>query len=324
MTQLEDNGVSWVDSQGVETDLPALLRAQGLDAIRLRVMVNPSATEYKSPDGSSLLGYCDEAGVVTMAQRCWEAGFRRFLIDFHFSDTWADPAHQIPPAAWTGHTVAELAVDISVHVTAVLQALDNVGIVPEWVQIGNEEAQGILWGSPGSGKVSGSTGWSNLATLINAGYDAVKAVSPETLVVVHLDRGAENALYRWWFDSFLAAGGKWDVIGASFYPYWQPNDTTAMLRANLEDMIRRYDKSVMIVEIGGVASQPEVTKNLLAEVKGLVAGLPSQKGLGVFYWEPESAPSVVGGYQLGAASVVTGKKLKLTSALEGLGYASQE
>jgi arabinogalactan endo-1,4-beta-galactosidase len=168
--------------------------------------------------------------------------------------------------------------------------------------------------------VSGTTGWSNLAQILNAGYAAVKAVDPSIQVVLHLDRGGENALYRWWFDAYQAAGGKWDAIGVSFYPYWQPNDTTAMLSANLNDLVSRYGKPVMVAEVGGLASDPAGTASLLKTVKGIVASVSGGQGLGVFYWEPESAPSVVGGYALGAAQVVSGTQLKLTSAITALGY----
>lgn len=319
MSQLESLGVSWMED-GVVTALPSLLKTKGLDAIRLRVMVDPASTNYLSPDGTSLLGFVDQAGVVAMAKRCWDAGFRRFLIDFHFSDTWADPAHQHVPAAWEGHDLATLAEDIEAHVTSVLNALGDVGITPEWVQVGNEQTNGILFGSVAGGKVSGTVGWTSLVTLINAGYRAVKAVDPSIQVVIHLDRGGQNALYRWWFDQFAAAGGQWDVIGVSFYPFWQPEDTVSMLRSNLEDLISRYDKSVMVVEIGGLYNQAPETKVLLEDVKAAVAGLPGGRGLGLFYWEPESSPSVVKGYQLGASTVVAGKTLRLTEALDGLGY----
>jgi arabinogalactan endo-1,4-beta-galactosidase len=320
LSQLEAGGVTWVDGQGVTTDALTLLRSQGLDAARLRVMVNPASTNYLSPDGSSKLGYCDAAGMTALAQRCVAAGLTNLLVDFHFSDTWADPAHQTVPAAWTGHTTAQLASDVAAHVTSVLNTLKTAGITPKWVQLGNEEAQGILWGSPGSGKVSGSTGWSNLVQILNAGYAAVKAVDSSIQVVLHLDRGGENSLYRWWFDSYQAAGGHWDVTAASFYPYWQPADTTAMLANNLNDMVSRYGKPVMVAEIGGLASDPAGTASLLKTVKGIVASIPGGNGLGVFYWEPEAAPSVVGGYALGAAQVVAGSQLRFTSAISALGY----
>jgi arabinogalactan endo-1,4-beta-galactosidase len=320
LSQLEAKGVTWVDSTGTTVDAVSQLHTLGIDAVRLRVMVNPASTSYLSPDGTSMLGYCDQAGMIALALRCQAAGISKFLIDFHFSDTWADPSHQTVPAAWAGHTLAQLETDVADHVTAVLSALKTAGVTPQWVQLGNEEAQGILWGTAGSGKVSGTTGWSSLAALINAGYAAVKAVDPSIAVVLHLDRGGENSLYRWWFDSFQAAGGKWDVIAASFYPYWQPSDSVAMLQANLNDMVSRYGKPVMVAEVGGLYDDPSGTKTLLSQVKGVVASIPQNQGLGVFYWEPESSPTVVGGYLLGASSVYSGQKLEFTAALDGLAY----
>lgn len=323
VSQFEAKGATWVDPSGTAVDPVVYLKNQGLDAIRLRVMVNPGATNYLVAGTSYMLGYCDQAGVVALAQRCKAAGFTQFLIDFHFSDTWADAGHQTVPAAWVGHSVNQLATDVADHVTSVLTALKTAGITPTWVQLGNEETGGVLWGTSGtgSGKVSGTTGWSNLATLLNAGYAAVKAIDPAIQVVLHLDKGGRNSLYQWWFTNYQAAGGKWDVIGLSFYPYWQPNDTVAMLQANLNDLVTRYGKPVMIVETGGLASNPTATRTLLTTLKSVVASVPNQQGLGVFYWEPESASATIGGsYSLGTCTAVTATKLKFSTAIGALGF----
>jgi arabinogalactan endo-1,4-beta-galactosidase len=309
ITWLEHLGVTWSDASGVSTPPEALLKGLGLDSIRLRVMVNPST--------STGVGYADTASVVQTAQRCVAAGLTRVMIDFHLSDTWADPSHQAVPAAWAADAAAELAAHVAGHVTSVLTALEAQGITPEWVQMGNEETQGVLW--PNLAKVSGTTGWGPLATVLNAGYDAVKAVDSSILVILHLDRGGQSSLYQWWFDNYSAAGGKWDVIGLSFYPYWQPGDTVAMLQANLNSLATRYSKPVMVVEVGGPETEGAGTQALLARVKNAVASVPGSQGLGVFYWEPDSNASVTG-YALGATKVRSGMNLQFTTALLGLGW----
>jgi arabinogalactan endo-1,4-beta-galactosidase len=311
-TWLEHNGVTWADASGTATAPEVLLANLGFDSVRLRVMVNPST--------STGVGYADSASMVSAAQRFAAQGLSRVLVDFHLSDTWADPSHQAVPAAWAGHSAAQLATDVADHVTAVLTALKTAGITPEWVQMGNEETQGVLW--PNLSKASGTsaTVWAPLVQVLNAGYDAVKAVDPSTKVILHLDRGAESAISTWWFGAFKANGGKWDVVGLSFYPYWQPNDTVAMLQANMNTLVSTYGTPVMVVEVGGLETDVPGSQVILSQVKNAVASVPGNQGLGVFYWEPEGNASVNGGYKLGATSVLSGKALQFTQALEGLGY----
>ncbi|NNM55076.1 MAG: arabinogalactan endo-1,4-beta-galactosidase [Spirochaetales bacterium] len=319
LSQLESRGVRWVDASGIPTDPLILLKSLGVQAVRLRVMVNPAATDYETTNSqgqvTSLLGFCDQNGVTAMAQRCQKAGFKIFL-DFHFSDTWASNSSQIPPVAWANDTVAQFEADLALEVTSVLTALNTVGVVPTWVQLGNEIDEGILFGTQASGYVQGNSGWPNLVGLLNAGYRAVKAVNKNILVVLHLDQGGNNTLYRWWFDHYQAAGGLWDVTGMSFYPYWQPLQSVSDLQSNMDDMVTRYGKPVMICETGALASDPSQTKSLLAALLTALASVPQGQGLGVFYWEPESAPSVLpGGYPLGACREVAPQNLAFTSAL---------
>jgi arabinogalactan endo-1,4-beta-galactosidase len=318
LSQLEALGYTWVDSQGNPADPIDLLKSFGVDSIRLRVMVDPGRTNYVTTDDTgkvtSLLGYCDAPHVLAMAQRCHSQGLKIF-VDFHLSDTWADPAKQFVPAAWVNDDLDQLKAHIADHVTAVLSDLKALGITSPWVQIGNEIPAGLLWGTKVSGKVEGDTGWPTVAALVNAGYDAIKAVSPSSLVVLHLDRGFKSDLFRWWFDSFQKAGGKWDVVGASFYPYWQPEGTVAQLEANLNDMVTRYGKSVMVGEVGGLASDPVGTAQIIADVRRVVARIPDGRGLGVFYWEPEASVESVCGYLLTAAQPYGDKKLQFTAAM---------
>jgi arabinogalactan endo-1,4-beta-galactosidase len=288
LQQMEATGYVFYNEQGVPQDCFAILKAQGINSIRLRVFVNPS------DDKAS--GHCSPAEVVTMAKRATSLGFR-VMIDFHYSDTWADPGKQAKPAAWASHPFPQLLTDLYDHTFSTMSALKASGVTPEWVQIGNEIPGGMLW-------PEGSTkNFTQLAQLITKGYEAVKAVSPTSKVVVHLDRGNDNAMYRSFFYNHNRNGGRFDVIGMSYYPYWLKQDYTASianLRANLLDMVSRYPgKEVVVAEVGGDYTAVQNTFDMLVATQQAVRAVPQNKGLGVFYWEPEGAKSW-SGYQLNA------------------------
>lgn len=316
LNQLENDGVKWQNDSGTQQDALAILKSHNIDSVRLRVFVNPPSNfQWTKNDGTTCyLGYGDKTGVVWMAQRAKNAGISRIMVDFHYSDHFADPAYQDIPSAWSGHSFSQLLTDVYNHTYEIMTALKNVGVYPEWVQIGNEITNGMLWPY---GKTSN---FSQLTQLINKGYDAVKAVSPSTKVVVQLDNGPNNGTYRWWFDNFKNNGGKWDVIGMSYYPYWNGVDYTSninALAANLNDMASRYGKEVMICEVGGVESNATNSYNLVSAAISKVKAVPNSKGIGVFYWEPEANSSVLPDkYPLGATSKVSSKVLKFTTAID--------
>jgi len=214
----------------------------------------------------------------------------RVMIDFHYSDTWADPSKQVKPSAWSNLNFEQLKQALYDYTFEVMTALKTAGITPEWVQVGNEITGGMLL-------PEGSTdNWSQLAQLINKGYDAVKAVSSNTKVILHIDQGNNNARSRWWFDAAKANGVKYDIIGLSYYPYWLPGNPDYALSVNdlgnnLKDMVARYGKEVMVVETGGEDTKAQNTYNMLMTVLQKVRDVPEGKGLGVFYWEPEGARS---------------------------------
>jgi len=129
----------------------------------------------------------------------------------------------------------------------------------------------------------------NYAALNNAGYDAVKAVFPTAKVIVHIQNGNDNSLFRWIFDGLKNNGGKWDVIGMSLYPStsdWSTYNSQCL--ANMNDMVSRYSKEVMIVECGMSWDSPTVCKSFLTDLIAKTKTVTNGKGLGVFYWEPES------------------------------------
>lgn len=293
LPQMETSGYKFYDVDGTAKDCLQLLKDRGINTIRLRVWVNPS-TDIKN-------GHCSPAETVVMAVRAQNLGMR-IMIDFHYSDTWADPGHQAKPAAWATHTFAQLQDDVYNHTYAVLNLLKTAGVTPEWVQVGNEIPGGMLFPD---GSNTGNN-FVKLTQLLNKGYDATKAISTAIKVIIHIDQGNDNARSRWFYDGLKAQSIKYDVIGLSYYPYWlgsNPHpDYTASIVAlgnNLKDMASRYGKEVMIVEVGGDYTLVQNTKDMLTATINAVKAVPNNKGLGVVYWEPEGAKSW-SGYQLSA------------------------
>lgn len=270
LSEMEASGAPFYDDNGMAEDCLRILKDKGINAVRLRVWVNPKN------------GWCGTDDVVKMAKRAAAMNFR-ILIDFHYSDSWADPQHQPKPATWKDHDFAQLQNDLYAHTFDVLTALKNAGVVPEWVQVGNEITNGMLWPD---GKASDMA---KLVALINQGYAAVRAVDPDSKVIIHLNNGADNGMFRRWFDAALHDGVKFDVIGLSFYPErndWQRASQSCI--ANMKNLAATYGKPVMVCEIGFYESEPEITRKLLTTIIKGCEGVPDHQGVGVFYWEPES------------------------------------
>jgi arabinogalactan endo-1,4-beta-galactosidase len=281
LPQMEATGYKFYSDNGQEEDCFKILKDHGINSIRLRTFVNPS------DDKAS--GHCSKDETVTMAVRAQKWGMK-VMIDFHYSDTWADPGKQGKPKAWEGHDFPTLLNDLYTYTFDVMTALKTAGVSPEWVQVGNEIPGGMVY-PEGS-----STNWPQLAQLINKGYDAIKAVSPESKVILHVDQGNNNDRFRWWFDAAKANGVKYDMIGLSYYPYWlegKPDYTLSLddLAKNMNDMVSRYGKEVMVVEVGGEDIKVQNTYDMLVAVQKKVKEVPENKGMGVFYWEPEGARS---------------------------------
>lgn len=281
VTEMEAAGKKFYNATGVEQDLFQVLKDLGMNTVRLRVWVNPAG------------GWNGRDDIVAKAVRAKNRGMR-ILIDFHYSDSWADPGKQTRPAAWTGD-LAALKTALAAHTTEVLNALKTAGVTPEWVQVGNETNDGLLWPE---GRASANM--AAYAQFINTGYDAVKAAFPNAKVIVHLSNGWDNGLFRWSFDGLKNNGGKWDVIGLSLYP--SPGDwavKNSQCLANMTDMVSRYGKEVMVVEVGMSWDQPAAAQAFLADLITKTKSLPDNKGLGLLYWEPEAYGNWQG-YTLGA------------------------
>ena len=300
VTQMESQGHRFYNAAGQERECTALMKECGLNAVRLRVWVDPS--KYG--------GWCDVEDMVVKAVRAKNLGMD-VMVDFHYSDFWADPSKQVKPAAWKDMDLGQLKEAIRNHTTEALQALKAKGVTPKWVQVGNEIRPGMLWDEDAS-----------LAAFINAGYDAVKSVFPQAVAIVHLDNGFDKSLYTWFFDELKKNGGKWDMIGMSLYPYWcinwdnkdadgnqytDPNKVITDCIANINAVAARYGCDVMVVETGmecaddkgNLASDAVLQqgKEQLARILKECRENTGGKCKGVFYWEPECKP---GQYRLGA------------------------
>ena len=284
ITEMEAAGRKFYNKADAPQDLFPLLQADyGLNAIRLRVWVNPTG------------GYNNATDVLAKAKRANALG-QRLLIDFHYSDTFADPGKQTKPAAWSGYTVAQLGQAVYDHTSSVLTLLKSNGIVPEWVQVGNETNDGMLWPE---GRLS-VNGFGNFTQFVNQGYAAVKAVDPTTKVIVHFANGNNNGAFRYYLDGLKTNGGNYDVVGLSLYP---DGDTwpgfNASAQANMNDIVARYPgKQVMVVEAGMPNYLPIPTREFLRDIIARTQAVPGGAGLGVLYWEPEAYNWQ--GYTLGA------------------------
>ncbi len=282
ITEMEASGTKFYNEAGVSVDGISLLKSYGVNAVRLRVWVDP------------VNGWNSKNDVLVKALRAKNLGMK-ILIDFHYSDTWADPGQQTKPAQWTTLNFQQLKGVLATHTKDVLSLLKTNSISVDWVQVGNETGNGILWED---GKAS--VNMKNYAELNTAGYDAVKEVFPDAKVIVHVQNGADNGLFRWIFDGLKNNGSKWDIIGMSLYPTkdnW--SQLTASCLSNIEDMISRYNSEVMICEVGMSWDEEDAAYNWLTELIAKSKDIHNSKVLGVFYWEPLAYGNWKG-YTLGA------------------------
>jgi arabinogalactan endo-1,4-beta-galactosidase len=287
VTEMEAAGKKFYAADGKETDCFALMKELGMNAIRLRVWVNPeNVAEAK--------GWCSATDVLAKAKRAHALGLR-LMIDFHYSDWWADPGKQNIPAAWVNMNLEEMKTAVAAHTIEVLNLLKINNIEPEWVQVGNETTNGMLWTMGQADK-----SMANYAALHNAGYDAAKAAFPNAKVIVHIDNGFDNARFRWILGGLKQHGGKWDVIGMSLYPSatdWQAKNEQCI--ANAQDMISRYGTAVIICEVGMPWNEADAAKAFLSDLIARAKAVPDGKCQGVFYWEPQAYGNWKG-YPLGA------------------------
>ena len=280
LTQLESEGQTFKNKNGETKELMTLLKEDcNVDAIRLRVWVTPTD------------GWNNIEDVLVKARRAAAPGLR-VMIDFHFSDTWADPGSQTTPAAWADYDLTKMKAAVADHVTNLLTRLKTYGITPEWVQIGNETRTGMLWPL---GSIDNGINW---AELNNAGYDAAKAVFPNTKVIIHLDGGDNLALYTHVFNYMQQNGGKYDIIGMSVYPEkGKASEYVDKCISNINSLYATYGKPVMICELGMDYEDAEECRDLITSL--ISKGKATGHLLGIFYWEPEAPAGYNDGYKKG-------------------------
>ncbi|MEA5259680.1 beta-galactosidase GalA [Arcicella aquatica] len=262
LPELEARNVKFSDN-GVEKDAIQILKEHGFNYIRLRIFNNPANANGYSPNK----GFCDLEHTKLMAKRVKAAGLK-LLLDFHYSDYWADPGKQNKPVAWNSLQFTEIKKSLFDYTKQVMQELKDQGTVPDMVQIGNEINHGIVWPD---GNVQNPD---ELAQLLNAGTAAVKAVDANVVMMLHVALGGQNHESVNFIDGMLARGVHFDVIGESYYPKW--HGTTDDLRDNLSNLIQRYNKDVIVVEYS----------QLKEDVNAIAFNLPNGRGKGTCIWEP--------------------------------------
>ena len=310
ITEYEAKGHKFYNNAGEEMECTALMKELGLNAVRHRVWVDPSAHG----------NWCSKEDLLVKCQRAKALGMA-IMVDFHYSDWWADPQKQNIPASWSGHSYEQMKEDLAAHTVEVLTYLKDNGIEPKWIQVGNETRNGFLWtvesneyGWPKLDENGNTTIIESMGHVVNnpeqyagffaAGYDACKSVFPEAIVMVHLDNGFDKDLYD------FNLGVKWDMIGMSLYPYWamdggfrdDAETTITDCIENIKYVGEKFDCDVMIVETGFLVdeSRPEVLEEGRRQLARVIReSIENTDGRckGVFYWEPECRPSQ---YRLGA------------------------
>lgn len=275
-------------------DAIGIMVNHGANCFRLRLFVNPTGKNVVVQD----LYY-----TLALAKRIKQAG-ARWLLDFHYSDTWADPAHQTKPEAWKDLDVAGLEQAVYHHTYISLVELEREHVLPDCVQIGNEITPGMLWPE---GKLSGvgdpDEQWEHFARFLKAGVRAVREVAPETGIVIHVHCGGSWPKTKWFFQQIEKHEVPYDIIGLSYYPWW--HGTLTDLRSNLERCAATFNKDVFVVETAypfrpleqygdkGKLRWPHTPagqKQFLEELIATVRETSGDRGRGVLWWYPESIP----------------------------------
>lgn len=308
LLELERCGAKYYD-HGVERDVLDIIKDYDVDTIRIRLWNDP-----KSEDGEPYgAGNNDLEETIAIGKKVTDAGFG-VLLNFHYSDFWADPGKQIKPKAWANYGADELEKAVYDFTLESLQKVLDAGVNVTMIQVGNELSNGLLWPE---GKVPN---YDNIARFVSSGIRACRKINPEIPIMIHLDNGGNNELYVRWFENYIKRGEDFEYIGLSYYPFW--HGSLDALEFNMNDIAKRFGKELIIAEVSmgytmedykdyekledserkGYATRPalvekidypmtiqgqvDFTKDFLNRVSNVVNGL----GMGFFWWEPAWIP----------------------------------
>jgi len=282
----QDLGARYYNAAGAAADPLDILKSAGMNYARLRIWNNPPS------------GYNNKAKVLAQARTVKAKGLK-LLLDFHYSDTWADPGKQYKPAAWASHSLSQLQQDVYNYTYDVCSSLKAQGTTPDTIQIGNEINVGMLWPT---GQVVNNN-FAPLASLLKQGYNAVKACNSGTQVLIHTADADSDANARWFYDGIKAQGVQWDITALSYYCMW--HGSLANLYNVITDVRTRYGKPVVLAEtaypftaanadsepnaIGGSAPCDGISASWAGQAQEFtwVQNTARNAGaIGVFYWEP--------------------------------------
>ena len=314
LDEIEQLGAVFFD-KGEQKDLLEILKSYGTNYIRIRLWNDPK-TEDGKPYGA---GNTDYEVALRLAKRTKAAGLK-FLLDFHYSDFWADPGKQRKPKAWEGYSVDELEQAVYDFTKENMNKFIAEGITPDMVQVGNELSNGLLWPE------GQWPNFDNIARFVSAGVRAVRETAPNCKIMIHLDNGGNNALYREWFDNYTKRGEDFDIIGLSYYPFW--HGSLQDLENNMNDISKRYGKELVIAEVSmghttedyasyeklapeerkGMATKPALCEKVpfamtkegqcefMKAFLHSIEQVPDNMGRGFFYWEPAWLPVAGSGW----------------------------
>lgn len=309
LAEVEKHGGKYYDEKGVEKDAMLILKENGFNYIRLRIWNDPKDAAGNGYGG----GNNDLATTIALAKRA-KANGMKFLLDFHYSDFWTDPGRQNKPKAWATMNIEQMTAALHDYTKSTVAEFKKAGVMPDMVQIGNEINGGMLWPE---GKSWGQNGgeFDRLAGLLKAGVQGVKEnldAKDNVKIMLHLAEGTKNDTFTWWFDEITKRDVPFDVIGLSFYTYW--NGPISALKYNMDDISKRYNKDVIVVEAaygyttdncdnaennftakeaadGGYPASVQGQADFLADLMKSIVEVPDHRGKGIFYWEPAWLPT---------------------------------
>ncbi|MDR0173626.1 glycoside hydrolase family 53 protein [Enterobacter sichuanensis] len=304
LLEAEQHGAKFYNQNGQQQDAIAILKANGVNTVRLRLWVDPQDASGNTYGGGSN----NLENTIALAKRVKAQGLK-LLLDFHYSDFWTDPGKQFKPKTWEKMDYPQLKTAIHDYTRDTIARFKKEGVLPDMVQIGNEINGGMLW-PEGKSWGQGGGEFDRLAGLLTAAIGGLKenlTDGEQVKVMLHLAEGTKNDTFRWWFDEITRRNVPFDIIGLSMYTYW--NGPISALKANMDDISRRYNKDVIVVEAaygytldncdnaensfqakeekdGGYPGTVQGQYDYIHDLMQAVIDVPDHRGKGIFYWEP--------------------------------------